>query len=497
MKDLLFEKFEEIKKSTPELTMFLKNFPKGGDLHNHSLGASFSEFVYEDAIIKNSWYDLRKNIFLNDEEYKFSDKSDKIISIENFKKYYTENMLNSFSMRGWDKTSDGAKHFFNTFFSVLSSKRNENDMILEIIKRNKLQNVKYLELIAEAVPENVKNYYIDLIKNLGEFNLSKMNEYCKILDDADTEENYLKVKEFLDERENFLKSNGEGDFTIKYIPFLARASAPLYKFFAEAYCFMVYCIKEKRIAGVNIVEPEDAIPSRENFENHLKILKFIYKYLSEKYISSQKKINLTLHAGELNLLRSPLEDMNDRICSTIFLTRNKNEQKFPAAKRIGHGVSIPWEENCKALLNFMNTNKIAVEICLSSNDIILGIKEKNHPFSLYKKYNVPMIICTDDEAVSRSNITLEYVKAVEAFNLNYNDLKNLSRNGIEYSFLEGESLYIDGNYDSIRSEFKDINSIEEWKEKFIEYKDFILSNEKLKKQIELEISFIIFEQEYI
>ena len=177
MKDLLFEKFEEIKKSTPELTMFLKNFPKGGDLHNHSLGASFSEFVYEDAIIKNSWYDLRKNIFLNDEEYKFSDKSDKIISIESFKKYYTENMLNSFSMRGWDKTSDGAKHFFNTFFSVLSSKRNENNMILEIIRRNKLQNVKYLELIAEAVPENVKNYYIDLIKNLGEFNLSKMDKY--------------------------------------------------------------------------------------------------------------------------------------------------------------------------------------------------------------------------------------------------------------------------------------------------------------------------------
>ena len=175
-------------------------------------------------------------------------------------------MLNSFSMRGWDKTSDGAKHFFNTFFSVLSSKRNENNMILEIIRRNKLQNVKYLELIAEAVPENVKNYYIDLIKNLGEFNLSKMDKYCKILDNADTEENYLKVKEFLDERENFLKNNGEGDFSIKYIPFLARASAPLYKFFAEAYCFMVYCIKEKRIAGVNIVEPEDAISSRENSE---------------------------------------------------------------------------------------------------------------------------------------------------------------------------------------------------------------------------------------
>lgn len=489
-------RFEEIKKNTPELIMFLKAMPKGGDLHNHSLGSSYAEFLYEDAVKKNSWYDLRNNIFLNDEEYENSDKDKNIVTIDEFKKYYTDNMFNNFSMRGWNKNSDGAKHFFNTFLSALSTKRTENDMILEIIKRNKIQNVKYLELISECIPQKVKEIYKQVVKNIPDFNLKNMEEYCKILDTLDTDENYLKVKAFLDERENYLNENGEEGFAVRYIPFLSRVSSSLEDFFAESYYMMLYCIKDKRIAGVNIVEPEDAIPSRENFEKHLEIIRFVYRYLSEKYLASHKKINLTLHAGELNLTRSPLEDINDRICSTIFLTRDKKEQKFPAAKRIGHGVSIPWEENAEELLNFMSANKIPVEICLSSNDIILGVKGNEHPFPLYKKYGVPLVICTDDEAVSRSNITLEYLKAVKNYNLTYSDLKTLSRNGIEYSFLEGESLFVERDYTNIREEFRNISSIDEWKEKFIEHKELVLENEKLKKQIELEIAFIIFEQNY-
>lgn len=495
MRKSINEKFEEIKKNTPELIMFLKAMPKGGDLHTHSLGTSYSEFVYEDAVKLNDYYDLRNNMFLTEEEYHLSDRDKSIINIEEFKKYYADNMFNSYSMRGWNGTQDGAKHFFNTFPCVISSKRTENNMILEMIKRNINQRVSYLEIISECIPHETADIYRNSLKDI-DFKLENMKEYCEILDNLDNEENLTAVKNFLDVRENFLKEKGITDFTVRYIPFLCRVSSSLKNFFIEAYFLMLYSIKDYRIAGVNIVEPEDAVFSRENFEKHLEIIRFVYRYLSDKYIDYPKKINLTLHAGELSLKRSPLEDMSDRICSTIFLTRDKNEQKFPAAKRIGHGVSIPWEDNADELLKFMSTNKIPVEICLSSNDIILDIKGKNHPFSLYKKYNVPMIICTDDEAVSRSNITLEYLKAVENYNLTYEDLKNLSRNGIEYSFLEGESLFIDNDYNNIREEFKNITSIEEWKAKFVEHRNFILENEKLKKQIELEIRFIIFEQNY-
>ena len=489
-------RFEEIKKNTPELIMFLKAFPKGADLHTHSLGASFSEFIYEDAIKYNDYYDLRTDMFLTEEEYTLSDKNKNIIPIDIFKKYYSENMFNSYSMRGWDKIHRGAEHFFATFPRALSSKRNENNMILEMTERNINQNVKHLEIISECIPQSVVKDFKKALSDI-EFNISDLKKYCEILSALDTEENFLQVKNFLDERENFLQESLKKDFSIKYIPFMCRVSSSLINFTAEAYMFMLYCIKDRRISAVNLVEPEDAVFSRENFENHMKIIRFIYRYLSEKYSDSSKKINLTLHAGELNLLRSPLEDMNDRICSTIFLTRNKNEQKFPIVKRIGHGVSIPWEDNADSLLKFMSTNKIAVEICLTSNEIILGIKEKNHPFSLYRKYNVPTIICTDDEAVSRTNITLEYLKAVENYDITYEELKNLSRNGLEYSFLEGEGLFIEGDYENMREEFRNTCSLEEWRERFIEYREFILKNEKLKRQIELEISFLIFEQNFL
>ncbi len=489
-------RFEEIKKNTPELIMFLKAFPKGADLHTHSLGASYSEFIYEDAVKHNDYYDLRNNMFLTKEEYSLSDKDKNIIPIEIFKKYYADNMFNSYSMRGWDGIHGGAEHFFSTFPRALSSKRDENNMILEMAERNINQNVKYLEIISECIPHSTTDDFRNILSK-EKFDISQMKRYCEILDNLDTEENYQKVKIFLDKREIFLKEKLNKDFCIKYIPFMCRASSALIDFTAEAYMLMLYCIKDTRIAAVNLVEPEDNIFSRENFGTQMEIIRFIHRYLSEKYSASYKKINLTLHAGELNLLRSPLEDMNDRICSTIFLTRNKNEQKFPAVKRIGHGVSIPWEDNADTLLRFMSINKIAVEICLTSNEIILGVKGKEHPFSLYKKYNVPMIICTDDEAVSRTNITKEYLKAVKNFNLTYDDLKNLSRNGIEYSFLEGEGLFVDGDYENMREEFKNISSLEEWKERFAEYKEFIMQNEKLKRQIELEISFLIFEQNYL
>lgn len=498
----IFEKFEEIKKNTPELIMFLKAMPKGADLHTHALGASYSEFIYEDAVKINDYYDLRTNFFLTKEEYELSDKSSEIVTIDEFKKNHAEKMFNAYSMRGWNGIHNGIDHFFNTFSCALSSKRSENSMIAEMIKRAASQNIKCLEIISDCLPRDLEDLFKNLLKNSlnnfenKNFNIENLEEYCKILDSLDTEENYLKVKTYLDERENFLKEYGIIDFSVRYIPYLSRVSSSLEEFFAKAFCYMLYCIKESRIAGVNIVEPEDHIFSRENFESHLKIMNFVHRYLSDKYLASRKKINLTLHAGELNLTRSPLEDMEDRICSTIFLTRNKTEQKFPAAKRIGHGVSIPWENNADELLKFMSINKIAVEICLSSNDIILGIKENEHPFSLYKKYNVPMIICTDDEAVSRSNLTLEYLKAVQSFDLNYEDLKNLSRNGLEYSFLEGEGLFIDGDYRNIRDEFKNAVSLHDWKQKFIDHREFILKNEKLKKQIELEIDFLLFEQKY-
>ena len=170
----------------------------------------------------------------------------------------------------------------------MSSKRNENNMILEMTERNINQNVKHLEIISECIPQSVVKDFKKALSDI-EFNISDLKKYCEILSALDTEENFLQVKNFLDERENFLQESLKKDFSIKYIPFMCRVSSSLINFTAEAYMLMLYCIKDRRISAVNLVEPEDAVFSRENFENHMEIIRFIYRYLSEKYSDSLKK----------------------------------------------------------------------------------------------------------------------------------------------------------------------------------------------------------------
>ncbi len=56
-------------------------------------------------------------------------------------------------------------------------------------------------------------------------------------------------------------------------------------------------------------------------------------------------------------------------------------------------------------------------------------------------YHVPVALSTDDEGVSRINLTHEYVRAALAYPLTYRDFKQMVRTGLEHSFLPGDSLW--------------------------------------------------------
>jgi len=84
----------------------------------------------------------------------------------------------------------------------------------------------------------------------------------------------------------------------------------------------------------------------------------------------------------------------------------------------------------------MAARHVAVEICLSSNDLILGVSGDEHPLNAYLKRGVPVTIATDDEGVSRSEISREYLKAAGEQGLGYLQLKAIARNGLKYAFVE-------------------------------------------------------------
>src|SRR6202035_198929 len=111
------------------------------------------------------------------------------------------------------------------------------------------------------------------------------------------------------------------------------------------------------------------------------------------------------------------------------------------AERIGHGVDVMLEKDPVTLMKEMAARKVLVEINLTSNDQILGVSGYDHPLPVYMKYGVPVAVSTDDEGVARSDMTHEYLRAVQGYRLSYTDLKRMTRQSLEHSFLPGQSLW--------------------------------------------------------
>ncbi|HVQ37669.1 MAG TPA: hypothetical protein VMS31_09050, partial [Pyrinomonadaceae bacterium] len=76
-----------------------------------------------------------------------------------------------------------------------------------------------------------------------------------------------------------------------------------------------------------------------------------------------------------------------------------------------------------------------------SNDLILGVKKEQHPLTTYLQYGVPVALATDDEGVSRSEISREYLKAAQDHGLGYVQLKTMARTSLQYAFIPGASLW--------------------------------------------------------
>jgi len=149
----------------------------------------------------------------------------------------------------------------------------------------------------------------------------------------------------------------------------------------------------------------------------------IFDYLHKLY----PKVHITLHAGELSPGLVPPDGLNFHIRQAV---------EVGHAERIGHGADVMHEDRPFDVLKEMASKKVAVEICLTSNDLILGLRGREHPLPQYLKAGVPVAIATDDEGVSRSDITREYQRAIADYSLNYAQVKQIVRNSIRYSFAD-------------------------------------------------------------
>jgi adenosine deaminase len=467
-------KLAELRNSPPELYAFLLRMPKGADLHNHLSGAVYAESFIRDAASAALCIDQSTLSFVRPAASPQAHCSENQIEAG---RALTDNQLfgsliDSLSMRDFVPGRESAHdHFFNTFdkFSAVSGEES-GKYAAEVTRRAAEQNESYLELMAvsgggpiSALGKQVglDGGYDQAASRLRQAGLPALVEGLK-----------SRVREMEDNRRAALGCSAQDSpacrVTVRYIYQVLRA-AQKEQVFAQVLAGFMLASTDPQVVALNFVQPEDYLNAMRDYHVQMQMVDYVKHLYSSAHIA--------LHAGELASGLVPPEDLRYHIREAV---------EIGHAERIGHGVSIMYENDPLGLLDLMRQRHIAVEINLTSNDLILGVRGKDHPFPIYRKYGVPVAISTDDEGVSRSHLTQEYLRATLTYGLSYADLKQIARNSIEYAFLPGASYWRSADY---RAPVAGCASGVETQA----CREFLTGSEKARLQVDLETRFQQFE----
>jgi adenosine deaminase len=206
--------------------------------------------------------------------------------------------------------------------------------------------------------------------------------------------------------------------TVRYIYQVIRSRAPE-QVFAQILAGFEWPAVDRRFVSFNLVAPEHGPVAVRDFDLHMRMIDWVR--------SSHPNVPITLHAGELSEQVTPRATMRSHIRQSV---------EMGHASRIGHGVDVLQEDDAESLLREMAARHVLVEIGLTSNDVILGVRGAAHPLAAYLAHGVPVALVTDDEGVSVSDMTHEYFRAVTDQHLDYRTLKSMARNSIAFSFAD-------------------------------------------------------------
>jgi hypothetical protein len=475
--------FESLRRQPSLLLAFLHEMPKGGDLHNHLDGAIYAEDLIDFAASDNLCVDRTTSRLIAppcDSCEKYTPKPAVRCAYDDHVMY--NQIIDAWSMRNWRPGDEsGHDHFFATFdkFS-LASHGHTAEAIATVINRAAQEHVQYIEFMHTADGQAAD----ELGTTLGwDADYGKMRD--KLLSSG-LKEIAAATSKTLAEDDARARSQlkcGTADaqpgcnVTVRYLYQVLRG-LPHEAVFAQIVLGFELASSDPRFVGLNLVMPEDWYVPIHDFHEHMAMLDYLH--------GVYPNVHITLHAGELAAGLVKPEDLTFHIRESV---------EKGHAERIGHGVAVMLEKDPIGLMKEMATRNVLVEINLTSNDQILGVSGDSHPLPIYMKNGVPLAISADDEGVARSDMTHEYLRAVTDFHLNYADLKRMTRQSIEHSFLPGQSLWA-----AMQPAFQLVPACSGnpfGSDRLSDScKEFLAQNERAREQWKLEAAFAEFEKKF-
>jgi len=396
-------RFEEIKRTAKpeELYTFLYALPKGGDLHNHLGGAIRSEW----------WYDVATDPARNGGDVFYTrtqftagiDTGTPLVLFQTIRQHNYDALpaerkadfvrldaLTPAQKQAWldalrlDRPGEGRNEFFEWIWprmgGLFGNQEVVNNVTVETLKAYGAEGLRYLE-----TQTSVMNYS----DNSGRPISSKdaADAIRRRLAQPDAVATGVTVR---------FQVTG-----LRFFPDAEKQVERLYQFVDANRDLWV---------GINLAGIE------ENGKGYpLRFLE-VFREMRRKYPT----LALSIHAGEMD---GPDEHIRD----TLLL----------GASRIGHGVNLIKDPD--TLLLLQQTRSTLVEVNLISNRLLEYTPDlTQNPFPEYLRTGVPVCLNTDDRGMWDSNLTDEYYTAVTTFNLSWDEIVQLGRNSLTFSFAQPE-----------------------------------------------------------
>jgi adenosine deaminase/adenosine deaminase CECR1 len=469
--------FEDHRDQPPALRVFLQRMPKGGDLHSHLGGAVYAESYLawaaeEDFCVQRvgEALELLKCDAGDPTMTRLATLTDSTIYNQLIDQMSTRNL--AFAGRS------GHSDFFAAFRAASPVSRiRKGEVIAEVATRAAEQRTYYLELMISPQNRAVRKLggEVGLRSDFASTHRALLEAGLTDLVEAGRHEIDKMEKEF----QQLMDCDGANAspgcaVTVRFLQQTSRNRTP-----AEVFAQLAFAVEiaraDSRMVGLNLISPEDDRVSLRDYTTHMEMLEFLVA-------TAPEPVNVALHAGELTLGLVHPKELRFHIREAV---------EVGQARRIGHGVDIAYENDAMELLEVMRERGVLVEICLTSNDTILDVRGDDHPLPLYLEAGVPLALATDDEGISRIDLTHEYLRAALSYDLGYRELKTMARNSLAHSFLPGANLWQQpGAFAMTPACASDTPGS---KNPTRACADFLASSERAREQWRLEAEFVDFE----
>jgi adenosine deaminase len=420
---------ERVRGEPAALATFLREMPKGADLHSHLSGAIYAESYLRWAAEDGLCIDVPNLRIVVSACPSGNGSARPAAQVADTSALYNA-LIDAFSMRHWtpDSGVSGHDHFFDTFARFNATNRRTGDGLAEVQQRAVRGGVRYLELMLTADGGAARS-----LGTAAGWNddLGRMRDTLLALGLRDAVgAASARLDSVQARRDTVLRCGTAGadagcEAEVRWLYQVIRSGTPQ-QVFAQILTGFLLAESDPRVVGLNLVAPEDGDVAMRDYSLHMRMIRFLRR--------EHPSMQVTLHAGELWHGLVPDEGLRFHVREAV---------RVAGARRIGHGVDVMMEDSAQELLAEMARNGVMVEINLTSNDVILGVRGADHPLRAYRAAGVPVALSTDDEGVARSEMTREYLRAVQDQGLDYPALKAMARTSLQHAFVEGAPLWRD------------------------------------------------------